>query len=191
MFELPILAGLEFLANRHLAKGLADSEAFPEGIKTHEVVHVNDPSCHKLLEELQPRGAFVYGSSIVGKKSLSLLGKVLNAHMGIVPQYRGAKSELWALYRHEDDQVGFSIHECVSELDGGSLVFQARVAPSGGPSACRVKSLICLGVEFPKVWNLHMKGKSEPLEQVGEVGLYSTPRLGHRLKLAWRRGFLF
>lgn len=48
----------------------------------------------------------------------------LNVHTGILPEYRGADSEFWALYEGESGKVGITLHSLAEELDAGDILYQ-------------------------------------------------------------------
>jgi methionyl-tRNA formyltransferase len=187
LFELPVLALIDIKEQAQVKRELVAPKGFPLKLKVRRVPHVNSQEAWEFLGEVSPCSTVVYGSSIIGKTSLLNMGKVLNCHMGIVPQYRGAKSEFWAIRNKDKDNLGFSIHECVQKLDAGHLIEQARLPLNGNAASMRATSLKVLSETLPKVWNEYLAGKSCPIEQIGEVNYYSTPRLWDRLTVLMRR----
>ena len=183
LFELPILALIEMREQAQIEKELSAPKKFPEGKKIARVSHINDQNTWRYLSNLSPISTLVYGSSIIGHTSLSRMGKVLNCHMGIVPQYRGAKSEFWAIHNKDKDNLGFSIHECVEKLDAGHVIEQVRLPLGGNAANMRAKSLIKLSETLPKVWIQYLEGQQVPMKQIGEPCYYSTPRLWDRLRV--------
>ena len=188
LFELPLLAYLEHLSQKKITS-ILKVNTFPD-IPTYRVPHINSKECWKMLEKLKLDSSIVYGSSVIGKTSLKKLGKVLNCHMGIVPQYRGAKAEFWALYQNDDTNLGYSIHECIEKLDAGDLIYQAKIHSQDGPSIQRALALQHLGEHAPKIWLDYCFGKHSNIEQRGEVKYYSTPRLSERFRLWVNRGYI-
>lgn len=51
---------------------------------------------------------------------------MLNVHRGILPNYRGLDSNLWALYYRDFDNVGVTIHHIDRKLDTGDIICQKR-----------------------------------------------------------------
>lgn len=196
--ELPILAIMEAISESTISKLINAPSEFPKQIKAHHIKHINDPQTHLELKHIQPTSAIIYGTSIIGKTSLELMGKVANCHMGIVPQYRGAKSEFWALLNGEDHCIGHSIHECVVKLDAGRLLRQeflhkntptydsATIKTKVSAAFYRAQNLKVLGAHLPKTWMLFEQDKLKRISQEGEAKLYSTPRLKNRLKLVFK-----
>lgn len=57
--------------------------------------------------------------------SIPTLG-TLNAHPGILPEYRGIDCERWAIYRDELDKVGCTVHWVDAGVDTGDIVVRER-----------------------------------------------------------------
>jgi methionyl-tRNA formyltransferase len=111
--------------------------------------------------------------------------------MGIVPEYRGAKSEFWALSHGEPHLVGFSIHELVEALDAGAVMHRETLpSPSTSPAQCRAESLKRLGQQLPNIWIQHERGETKPLRQESKGQLYSTPSLSQKIIWALKTGHL-
>jgi hypothetical protein len=67
---------------------------------------------------------------------------ILNLHTGVLPEYRGVKSEFWALYHGDYARVGWTLHYMTPRLDEGDIVLCGRVAWRGeNPAALRAKLL--------------------------------------------------
>jgi methionyl-tRNA formyltransferase len=49
--------------------------------------------------------------------------KLVNLHMGLLPQYRGNNANGWAVINGEDN-VGYSVHEMTAVLDGGDIFYR-------------------------------------------------------------------
>ncbi len=56
---------------------------------------------------------------------------VLNAHGGILPEYRGMNVMEWSLL--QGDQIGVTVHFIDSKIDTGQICFVNKV-PVSGPS---------------------------------------------------------
>lgn len=174
---------LEALFNRRVNKIISAPKRFPKELERIDVQSINAKNAIDSIKKIRPTSTVVYGSSIIKRQTLDHLGKALNCHMGIVPQYRGAKSEFWALSRGESELVGFSIHTLERELDSGALIFQHKLFPkSSSPAQCRGQNLIILGKQLPDLWIKHEQGFTKPTAQNGEIGLYSMPPLIEKLR---------
>jgi hypothetical protein len=183
IFSLPVHLFLEALFNHKVKKAISAPESFPKGTERIDVKSINNPSAIEIIKQISPASTVVYGSSIIKTQTLIHLGNALNCHMGIVPQYRGAKSEFWALSQGQPHLVGFSIHTLERELDSGASVFQYKLSPqSSSPALCRAQNLLALGEQLAEVWLDHEQGDTKPIAQSGETGLYSTPPLMKKLR---------
>src|SRR3954470_21352150 len=84
-----------------------------------------------------------FGTSVIAATTLARLPNgFLNLHTGFLPNYRGVKSEFWALARHDAAHLGWTLHYMTLQLDAGDIVARARVAWAGeSPGAMRAKLL--------------------------------------------------
>jgi methionyl-tRNA formyltransferase len=85
-----------------------------------------------------------FGTSVISAKTLARLPNgFLNLHTGFLPNYRGVKSEFWALARHDSTHIGWTLHYMTSALDAGDIVLRGRVAWNGeSPAVLRAKLLL-------------------------------------------------
>ena len=85
-----------------------------------------------------------FGTSYVTAKTLAgMPNGMLNLHTGFLPEYRGVKSEFWALHNEEPERAGWTLHVMTPELDAGDIVFQRRVPAreDESPGALRARIL--------------------------------------------------
>jgi len=52
----------------------------------------------------------------------------INAHCGITPDYAGSSPFDWASYERRFDDVGYTLHLVVPEVDSGPVIHQERVS---------------------------------------------------------------
>ena len=85
-----------------------------------------------------------FGSSIVAPETLARMPfGMLNLHTGILPQYRGVKSEFWALRNGDPAGIGWTLHYMTSRLDRGAIVSRRVVAAfSRNPAEVRAGVLL-------------------------------------------------
>jgi methionyl-tRNA formyltransferase len=70
-----------------------------------------------------------FGTSYVSPRTLSAAPNgILNLHTGVLPQYRGVKSEFWALYNRDPAGLGWTVHYMTPRLDAGDIVLCGTVA---------------------------------------------------------------
>jgi methionyl-tRNA formyltransferase len=82
-----------------------------------------------------------FGSSFIHGKTLKRLKNgFLNLHTGILPQYRGVKSEFWVLYNRDYENAGWTLHFMVKKLDAGDVVLKNHTrVKEKNPAALRAK----------------------------------------------------
>ena len=85
-----------------------------------------------------------FGTSVITAATLARLPNgFLNLHTGYLPNYRGVKSEFWALARRDVAHIGWTVHYMTPALDAGDIVLRQRVAWEGeSPAALRAKLLV-------------------------------------------------
>jgi len=127
-----------------------------------------------------------FGTSYVSRATLSRLPNgFLNLHTGYLPDYRGVKSEFWALARHDLGRIGWTLHYMTPALDAGDIVLRDRVTWKGeSPGALRAK---LLRDAVPKLVELLSTVRRAgvrvlPRTAQGAGEYYTTPRLAD-----WRR----
>lgn len=65
-----------------------------------------------------------------------------NLHTRFLPDYRGVKSEFWAVYHRAFDRLGWTLHYMTPRLDEGDIVLRGRVEWRGeSPGALRARLL--------------------------------------------------
>ena len=70
-----------------------------------------------------------FGSSYITARTLSGMKRgFLNLHTGWLPDYRGVKSEFWALSRGDLERAGWTVHYMTPRLDEGDIVLQRTVS---------------------------------------------------------------
>jgi len=136
-------------------KGLIDHVDYGGILRRHkdvilrEVDDMNSTAVVSLLREIAPDLITVIGTRKLDKEVLESAAKgAINMHSGILPYYRGADSEFWALYNGEKDRIGVTIHFMDEELDAGDIIIQARqeVSASDDHRSLRFRNIL-LGAE--------------------------------------------
>lgn len=104
------------------------SEELPKDIPFRIVCNVNDKDSLLEIRRLNPDVIILFG---VGRIKMALIKTpkvgILNVHRGIVPNYRGLDSNLWAIYFGDFDNIGVTIHFVDENLDTGDIVFQEKL----------------------------------------------------------------
>ncbi len=91
----------------------------------------------------------------------------INMHSGILPYYRGADSEFWALHNGEKDKIGVTIHFVDEKLDTGDIVLQARqkVTDADDHKSLRMKNIFLGADKIVEAITLIEKGSYSRLKQ--------------------------
>ena len=122
-----------------------------------------------------------FGTSFVAGATLARLPNgFLNLHTGYLPDYRGVKSEFWALARRDLARIGWTLHYMTTTLDAGDIVLRRRVAWEGeSPAELRAK---LLRDAVPAVAALLREARAHgrvalPRTPQGNGTYFTTPRL--------------
>lgn len=102
---------------RHFARS-APSVSVPE----HEVGTVNDPGVAERIAALGADVGVVFGCGKI-KPHVFKAAKagLINVHRGVSEKYRGLDSDLWAIERQDEANIGVTIHRVDEELDTGEI----------------------------------------------------------------------
>ena len=95
---------------------MADSQR--EFLKSHNIKEISFED----VENLKPDICLIltYNRIIPTKYFKNTI--LLNIHGGILPKWRGASTNAWAVINGEKE-VGYSLHEATDELDGGDIYY--------------------------------------------------------------------
>jgi hypothetical protein len=174
--ELVFQAALNRWFRRQGAKHLPDLALPP-----HERIDTVN-RCHFGPEDL----VIGFGTSYVTAATLAAAPRgILNLHTGLLPEYRGVKSEFWALYNGDYARIGWTLHYMTPRLDAGDVVLRRRVPWTGeDPAALRAK---LLEDAVPAVGGLVNRVRDWGFEAIprapqGEARYYTTPTWAE-----WRR----
>ena len=120
-----------------------------------------------------------FGTSYVTAATLAAAPRgILNLHTGLLPEYRGVKSEFWALYNVDYARTGWTLHYMTPRLDEGHVVLRRRVPWSGeNPAELRAK---LLDDAIPAVGALADRVRESGFEAIprtpqGQGRYYTTP----------------
>lgn len=85
----------------------------------------NSEECINLLRSISPDLIIVNGTRILNKKLLEATSaKIINMHLGITPKYRGVHGAYWALYNHDREHAGVTVHLVDEGIDTGGILHQ-------------------------------------------------------------------
>jgi hypothetical protein len=99
--------------------------------KVFIVADFNGPECERLLREIEPDVVVLGGSGIIRRNIIGIprIG-ILNAHPGLLPEYRGVDVIPWAIYH--GDHVGVTVHFVDEGVDTGGIVVQKVIDITAG-----------------------------------------------------------
>jgi hypothetical protein len=111
------------------------------GVPVHRVESVNSPVALNIISSLQPGLAVNLGAGILRQPLLDIprLG-TLNAHMGLLPYYRGMNVAEWSALN--GDPVGCTVHFVDAGIDTGAIIATRPVDPRNASSIAQLRSLV-------------------------------------------------
>lgn len=189
IIELPYLFWQDrrLLAAQQQAWWQGATPAFPPDIPHHVLDNLNSPAAVQLLKEIDADLFIVYGTRILRPETFNCARRgAINVHMGITPEYRGSKSEFWALYRDEPEQVGLTVHRIDAGIDTGGVLAQHRVPVTAVDDEIRLRNKnveAAVGVLETVIMDMHA-GKAPTVDVSGRQSrLFSTPSMLQYLRL--------
>jgi len=91
------------------------------------VPNINGDECKSVLKGIQPDILVIKtGETILRDRILDIPAvATLNAHPGLLPNYRGMDAVRWALLNGDD--IGVSVHIVTADVDGGPIVVRRKM----------------------------------------------------------------
>jgi methionyl-tRNA formyltransferase len=161
----------------------------PASDHMHRVPSVNSDECRALIKRFNPKVIVVNGTRIIGKKTLDAAGAViLNTHLGVTPNYRGAHGGYWALHENDPDHCGVTIHLVDSGIDTGNVVSQAKIDPTPADNFSSY-AYLQTGAALPILAQAirdALQGKLQSRLPEGPSGLWYHPGLFRYLRARFR-----
>jgi folate-dependent phosphoribosylglycinamide formyltransferase PurN len=97
-------------------------------LQTVDVPNINDARARNLLREAEPDLILLAGAPILSGHTIDIARVAcLNPHGGITPRYAGYHAFHWAIYENRFQDVGFTIHLVVPQVDSGPIIYQERI----------------------------------------------------------------
>jgi folate-dependent phosphoribosylglycinamide formyltransferase PurN len=111
------------------------------GFEAVEVDSLNSPEAVKLLREKQIDFCVYAGAGIMRKDIIAATPMgMLNAHMGMLPGYRGMNVTEWAAWN--GDPVGCSVHLIDTGIDTGDILIVRAVDTSNAGNIAELRRLV-------------------------------------------------
>lgn len=146
-------------------------------LKVFEVDNLNGENCRNILESLAPDLVLLGGSSRIIKLEIikTVRAGVINAHPGLLPDYKGRDIVGWAIYN--DDPIGATTHFIDEGVDSGPILMQERSSYLKGETLLEIRVRImklCADLMARSVLGL-MRGEIKPTAQPIGVGKVYEP----------------
>ena len=123
---------VEWRKNKNSLKRIFNDQPFDYLIKDVEAIETEDINSAKVKDFIlakSPSLVVVSGTSIIKPHLIRLVeGRMINIHVGITPEYRGAHGGFWAAYNGESEMVGVTVHMVDVGIDTGAILLQEKVA---------------------------------------------------------------
>jgi methionyl-tRNA formyltransferase len=101
-----------------------------KNIKFIEVDDVNCQDTYEFIKQIRPDIALFGGGGILRQPLLDCV-KVINCHMGILPEYKGSYPWIWAILNNDLNKIGVSAHLMSSDIDTGHLLKMKHINLEG------------------------------------------------------------
>lgn len=89
--------------------------------------NINDQKCVDHIRKVNPDIIALCGCSLLKKEIIEIPKKgILNLHGGLPQRYRGVWTTMWAVYNHEIEYVGATVHYVCEGIDDGEIIYQSR-----------------------------------------------------------------
>ena len=161
------------------------SRFFPDGDdslpKSPQAVYVDDANgetARSLLAQARPDVAYVYGTGKLRREVFDIPGMgSINAHGGLLPDYRGLDTNLWAAYEGAPDRMAVTLHKIVDRLDEGGVLderFVERDPAISVPSLRFFTARLCTDMFLAMTRALKV-GQPEVSERDNDLGRYFGP----------------
>lgn len=129
---------LELEQRDYFGYGASFSKEIPEVIRVKRG-EINTPEIANKLREHIIEGIAVFGSGLLNQVILECCpGKVINAHQGLSPYYRGSGTNFWPFVNRELQYVGTTIHYIDPGIDKGRIICHGRPTIERGDSLHRI-----------------------------------------------------
>ena len=139
-----------------------ESESIP--VRVTADIH----QAREFLSALKPDLFVVVGTRKIRPEIFQMAPQgAINLHTGLLPAYRGADSEFWALYQKEPDQVGVTILHMDAGLDSGDILLTQKqgIEPGDDYISLHKKNLTLGAEKIVETIRLMEKGQAKKISQ--------------------------
>jgi len=135
LFQLIIVKWLSLVSKKRINEIILENKLSAASIEHSlkiNVESVNNDESIQHIKNLAPDLIVINGTRILSKKLLASVNcKIINAHAGITPRYRGVHGAYWALVKKDHENVGVTIHFVDSGIDTGAIIYQRKTSITG------------------------------------------------------------
>ncbi len=140
--------------------------------RVYVVDDFNGNDCERLLKEIRPDIIILGGTGIIRRHIIEIPGiGILNAHPGLLPDYRGNDVVAWAVYN--GDTPGATIYFIDEGVDTGDIVARGTIKIDSGDTLIDLeKKCMCLmgDLMVETVGKINKGEKLKVIPQVKEEG---------------------
>ncbi len=118
-----------WLTRRHKPES-KNNQSNPEEswLQVLEVSNINGTRDRNLLRATEPDLILLAGAPILSRDTIEIARVAcLNPHCGITPRYAGYHAFHRAIYENRFQDIGFTIHLVVPQVDSGPIIYQERI----------------------------------------------------------------
>ncbi|MFA6635565.1 MAG: formyltransferase family protein [Candidatus Omnitrophota bacterium] len=161
-----------------------------KGVKVVNTRDINDDENIEIIKSIKPDLIVVVGTRKLKKEVFAAARYgAINMHAGILPFYRGADSEFWALYNNERDMLGVTVHFIDEGLDAGNVILDQKreVTPGDTYNSLRKKN-IWLGAEkiCEAIMKIEMNAANSRKQDINLARMYRSCSEEEKAKLKER-----
>ena len=155
-------------------------------VKIFEVDNLNGENCRTFLESLAPDLVLLGGSSRIIKPEIIKTSQtgIMNAHPGLLPDYKGRDVVGWAIYN--GDSIGATCHLIDEGVDTGPILLQERASYAKGETLLGIRVRImklCADLMSRSVLGL-MNSDLQPVAQLPDAGKTYGPMSPEAMRAA-------
>lgn len=102
----------------------------PEGVEVVKVAHTGDQKSRKALKKHNIGILLIFGVLPVDTAFLKIVPVTLGLHFGLLPDFRGLHSQIWAAARGERQGLAVTLHHVTDKIGGGRVLETRSIATS-------------------------------------------------------------
>lgn len=165
-----IIVGHFSMRDQHELKYFSGAD-WPKGADVISVARngINSKNVVDMIRLLKPEGITVLGCGLIAEDIIDICPKIVNAHQGLSPYYRGSGTNFWPFYNEEPEYVGVTVHYIDRGVDTGKIICHGRpeIIDGEGPHDIGCKTIIVSVKLMSKVFTILEKKDIQGIPQWG------------------------